>query len=144
MATRRKPMSEINVVPLIDVMLVLLVVSMVTVPLLTQGIPVNLPQDSSDPLEEAEDDPLVVTIREDGRMYLNVGTSNQFDENSNISEEVLRDRASKVLDARPRVPVFVRADAVLQYGEVIDVISMLQEIGATNVGLITEPVEMNQ
>ena len=73
MAIRRKPMSEINVVPYIDVMLVLLVIFMATAPLLTQGVVVDLPQAPSEPMDETDDDPLVVSMRADGALFLNLG-----------------------------------------------------------------------
>ncbi|MDE0093832.1 MAG: protein TolR [Gammaproteobacteria bacterium] len=142
MTSRRKPMSEINLVPLIDVMLVLLIVSMVTVPLLTQGIDVDLPQQSSEPLEDADKNPLVVTIRADERIYLNVGVSDIFDEDSFVTKEELQSNASKVISARPLVPVFLRADQNLPYGRIIEIMNILQDAGAKDVGLITEPPEV--
>lgn len=135
-------MSEINLVPLIDVMLVLLIVSMVTVPLLTQGIDVDLPQQSSEPLEDADKSPLVITIRADERIYLNVGVSDVFDENSFVTKEELQTNARKVINARPLVPVFLRADQNLPYGRIIEIMNLLQEAGAKDVGLITEPLEV--
>jgi len=135
-------MSEINLVPLIDVMLVLLIVSMVTVPLLTQGIDVDLPQQSSEPLEDADKNPLVVTIRADERIYLNVGVSDIFDEDSFITKEELQSNTSKVINARPLVPVFLRADQNLPYGRIIEIMNILQDAGAKDVGLITEPPEV--
>ncbi len=142
MAQRRRPMSQINIVPLIDVMLVLLIVSMVTVPLLNQGIEVNLPQDSSGALENYDEDPLVVTVRADKRIYVNVGVSAEFDEDSFISFDEMQERTSKVLSARPNVPVFVRGDQALDYGYVMQVIHALKEAGADDVGLVTEPEEI--
>ncbi|MXX95360.1 MAG: ExbD/TolR family protein [Gammaproteobacteria bacterium] len=142
MTSRRKPMSEINLVPLIDVMLVLLIVSMVTVPLLTQGIDVDLPQQSSEPIEDADKNPLVVTIRVDERIYLNVGVSDIFDEDSFVTKEELQSNASKVISARPLVPVFLRADQNLPYGRIIEIMNILQDAGAKDVGLITEPPEV--
>ncbi|MCY3627208.1 MAG: ExbD/TolR family protein [Gammaproteobacteria bacterium] len=135
-------MSEINLVPLIDVMLVLLIVSMVTVPLLTQGIDVDLPQQSSEPIEDADKNPLVVTIRVDERIYLNVGVSDIFDEDSFVTKEELQSNASKVISARPLVPVFLRADQNLPYGRIIEIMNILQDAGAKDVGLITEPPEV--
>ena len=142
MAKRRQPMSQINIVPLIDVMLVLLIVSMVTVPLLNQGIEVNLPQDSSGPLEEYDEDPLVVTVRADQRIYVNVGVSADFDEDSFISFEEMQERTGKVLNARPNVPVYLRGDQTLNYGYIMKVMNALKEAGARDVGLVTEPPEM--
>ena len=80
MARRRKPMSEINVVPYIDVMLVLLVIFMATAPLLTQGVVVDLPDAPSEPVEQDEEDPLVVSVREDGAIFVNLGMQNSDDE----------------------------------------------------------------
>ena len=115
---------------------------MVTVPLLNQGIEVNLPQDSSGVLEDYDEDPLVVTVRDDKRIYVNVGVSADFDEDSFISFEEMQERTRKVLSARPNVPVFVRGDEALDYGYVMQVIHALKEAGADDVGLVTEPEEM--
>ena len=142
MANRRRPMSQINVVPLIDVMLVLLVISMVAVPMLIQGIDVDLPQKPSETLEGGDDNPLVVTVDENGRIYLNIGVSDIYDEDEFVTLETLKERASKVLGARPDIPVFVRADKKLAYGEVVEVMQALQESGALSVGLTTEPPEV--
>ncbi|MCY4142426.1 MAG: protein TolR [Gammaproteobacteria bacterium] len=142
MANRRRPMSQINVVPLIDVMLVLLVISMVAVPMLIQGIDVDLPQKPSETLEGGDDNPLVVTVDENGRIYLNIGVSDIYDEDEFVTLETLKERASKVLGARPDIPVFVRADKRLAYGEVVEVMQALQESGALSVGLTTEPPEV--
>lgn len=142
MADRRRPMSQINVVPLIDVMLVLLVISMVAVPMLTQGIDVDLPQNSSELLEGGDDNPLVVTLSENGRIYINIGVSDIYDEDEFVSLEELKVRTTKVLNARPQIPVFVRADERLEYGQVVEVMQALQDSGASDVGLITEPPEV--
>lgn len=142
MASRRRPMSQINVVPLIDVMLVLLVISMVAVPMLTQGIDVDLPQNSSELLEGGDDNPLVVTLSENGRIYVNIGVTDIYDEDEFISLEELKERTSNVLDARPLVPVFVRADERLAYKQIVEVMQVLQDSGASSVGLITEPPEV--
>jgi biopolymer transport protein TolR len=135
-------MSQINVVPLIDVMLVLLVISMVAVPMLTQGIDVDLPQNSSELLEGGDDNPLVVTLSENGRIYVNIGVSDIYDEEEFISLEELKERTTKVLNARPQIPVFVRADEQLEYGQIVEVMQALQDSGASSVGLITEPPEV--
>ena len=142
MATRRRLMSEINVVPYIDVMLVLLVIFMITAPLLSQGIKVDLPKNPSNLLEEAQDDPLVVSIREDGVIFLNVGSLDPNEEGSAVSSDELLDQAKKVLTVRPSVPVFIRGDQSLSYGTVVDIMSVLQNAGAASVGLITEPPEI--
>ena len=136
-ATRRKPMSEINVVPYIDVMLVLLVIFMAAAPMLAQGIQLDLPKEPSEPLERSEQDPLIVSIQRDGSMYLNVGSDE--DEPVSISQTELQDRAMRVLRARPDVPIFVRGDAELPYGTIVNVMTILQQAGAESVGLLTDP-----
>jgi biopolymer transport protein TolR len=142
MAKRRKPMSEINVVPYIDVMLVLLVIFMATAPLLTQGVIVDLPKAPSEPITERQDDPLVVSIREDGAMFVNLGIQNADDESTRVTIYSLEDQAGKILRARPEVPVYVKADHKLDYGAVVRVMTVLQRVGAASVGLITDPPEL--
>ena len=142
MAKRRRPMSEINVVPYIDVTLVLLVIFMATAPLLTQGVIVDLPKAPSEPIGEQADDPLVVSIREDGAMFVNLGIQNAEDEGTRVTIYSLEDQAGKILRARPEVPVYVKADHRLDYGVVVGVMTVLQRAGAESVGLITEPPEI--
>ena len=144
MATRRKPMSEINVVPYIDVMLVLLVIFMATAPLLTQGVKVDLPNAPSEPIEEAEADPLVVSMRADGAIFLNLGMSDAEDEGTRVTVYSLEDQAGKVLRSRPDVPVYVKADHSLDYGRVVGVMTVLQKAGAQSVGLITDPPDLGE
>ncbi|MBM4205563.1 MAG: protein TolR [Gammaproteobacteria bacterium] len=142
MARKRKPMSEINVVPYIDVMLVLLVIFMATAPLLTQGVKVDLPNAPSEPVTETEDDPLVVSMRPDGAIFVNLGLQNADDEGTRVTVYSLEDQAGKILRERPEVPVFVKADEKLDYGDVVRVMTVLQKAGAESVGLITDPPEM--
>ena len=139
---RRKPMSEINVVPYIDVMLVLLVIFMVTAPILTQGVVVNLPKAPSQPISENKEDPLVVTMRGDGALFLNLGIRKAQDQGTRVTIFSLGEQAAKIIGARPDVPVYVRADSKLPYGEVIKVMTALQTAGARSVGLITEPPDL--
>ena len=139
MATRRKPMSEINVVPYIDVMLVLLVIFMATAPLLTQGVVVELPEAPSEPIEDTQDDPLVVSMRADGALFLNLGLQDADDEGTRVTVYSLEEQAGKILRARTDVPVFIKADHTLDYGEVVRVMTVLQKAGAESVGLITDP-----
>ena len=140
MATRRKPMSEINVVPYIDVMLVLLVIFMVTAPLTTQGVEVDLPTADSEPLSN-EEDPLVVTVNAQGEIYVNTGMPRPGVLGTRATIFSLADQAEKILEVRPDLPVYVRGDAAVSYGEVVRVMSVLQRAGAASVGLITDPVE---
>ena len=142
MAKRRKPMSEINVVPYIDVMLVLLVIFMATAPLLTQGVIVELPKAPSEPIADQAEDPLVVSIRADGAIFVNLGIQNADDEGTRVTIYSLEDQAGKILRARPDVPVFVKADHKLDYGTVVSVMTVLQRSGALSVGLITDPPEL--
>ena len=134
-ATRRKLMSEINVVPYIDVMLVLLVIFMVTAPLMTQGIKVDLPEAMSGPLEVDDDEPmLVVSIKANGSYYMNVG-----EEEEAVPLKEVQTRAEKIILARPDIKVLVEGDKNLPYGVIVDLMNTLQVAGARSVGLITEP-----
>ena len=143
MATRqRKPISEINVVPYIDVMLVLLVIFMATAPLLTQGVLVELPKAPSEPITDTEDDPLVVSVRADGAIFVNLGIQNADDEGTRVTLYSLEDQVAKIMRARPDVPVYVKADHKLDYGRVVGVMTVLQKAGAESVGLITEPPDL--
>jgi len=135
-------MSEINVVPYIDVMLVLLVIFMVTAPILTQGVVVDLPQAPSEPVPENQNDPLVISMRADGALFLNLGIRRSDDEGTRVTLLALEEQAGKILRERKDAPVFVRADQGLNYGKVVEVMTALQRAGAESVGLITEPPDM--
>ena len=132
-ASRRKPMSEINVVPYIDVMLVLLVIFMVTAPLMTQGIKVDLPEAMSGPLEVDDEPMLIVSIKANGSYYMNVG-----EEEASVPLKEVQTRAAKIMSARPDIKVLVEADKSLPYGVIVDLMNTLQLAGASSVGLITE------
>ena len=136
MATKkRKPMAEINVVPYIDVMLVLLVIFMVTAPLLMQGVKVELPQANSVPLDNKEDEPVIVSIKRDGTFYLNLGKEQDVAK----PLEQVTDTVAKVLRQKPDTPVLVWGDTKVEYGLVVNVMSELQKAGAPSVGLVTDP-----
>jgi biopolymer transport protein TolR len=130
----RKPMSEINVVPYIDVMLVLLVIFMVTAPLLTQGVQVDLPKAASKPIDQAKDEPLIVSVKADGSFYLNLG------ENSGAAVELadIRTKVAAVIRRNPATPVLVWGDVKVPYGAVVTLMSELQSAGAPSVGLVTD------
>lgn len=130
-------MSEINVVPYIDVMLVLLVIFMITAPLLNQGVEVELPQADAEPLDSEQQDPLVLSIDAAGRYFLNIGG----DPEQEIDAETLKMRAAAVIRQRPKVAVMVRGDAGVDYGSVVAAMALLQQAGASSVGLLTEPAE---
>lgn len=132
--TRRKPMSDINVVPYIDVMLVLLVIFMITAPLLTQGVSVELPQAESEAMTNDNNEPLVVTVTKEGNYYLNVGDK----VDKPIDNQLLVTKVAAVLRLRPKTPVYVRGDTHVEYGKVVVAMALLQKAGAPTVGLITE------
>ena len=142
-ARKRKPMSEINVVPYIDVMLVLLVIFMATAPMLTQGVQVDLPNAPSEAIADTETDPLVISVRADGAIFVNLGMQNADDDNTRVSIYSLGDQAGKIIRARPEVSVYVKADQTLEYGEVVRVMTVLQQAGAQSVGLITDPPDLS-
>ena len=131
---RRQPMSEINVVPYIDVMLVLLVIFMITAPLLTQGVKVELPQADAEPLDIESQEPLVVTVDAAGDYYVNYG-ENQA---APVEPRVLAARVGALLRHRPGLAVVVRGDENVPYGDVVILMTILQRAGAPSVGLMTE------
>lgn len=133
---RRRPMSDINVVPYIDVMLVLLVIFMVTAPLMTQGIRVVLPQADSEAI--AIEDPnqmLVISINDQGEYFMDMGG----DDEAVVELELVAARVSKITSANPGLKVLVEGDATIAYGRVIDLMDRLQKVGVQDVGLITQP-----
>ncbi|MCU7881198.1 MAG: protein TolR [Candidatus Thiodiazotropha sp. (ex Lucinoma aequizonata)] len=134
---RRRPMSEINVVPYIDVMLVLLVIFMITAPLLTQGVKVDLPKADAEPLSKEMDEPLVVTVNRDGDMFIDIGQ----DKDQPIEPDALVSRVQAVLKYKPKTPIMVRGDTGVTYGRIVEAMVLLQAGGAPSVGLITEPPE---
>ncbi|MBJ7538190.1 protein TolR [Marinomonas transparens] len=133
---KRRPMSDINVVPYIDVMLVLLVIFMITAPLLTQGVDVELPSANAAPIEDTETDVMIASIDSKGSYYLDIGG-----EQVDISLDLLQDRVRKVLAQNPKISVLVRGDKNVPYGDVIGLMVALQGAGVPNVGLVTEPGE---
>jgi biopolymer transport protein TolR len=130
----RRLMGEINVVPYIDVMLVLLIIFMITAPLLTQGVKVELPKAGAEPLEAGRLQPLVLSVDRAGRLYLNVGANPQ----AALDDETVAARASAALRRNPQVQVLVKADAAVAYGRVVQAMVILQHAGAVKVGFITD------
>lgn len=134
-SNRRKPMSEINVVPYIDVMLVLLVIFMVTAPMLTQGVKVELPETTSDPIQAQKDvESIIVSVDSTGAYYLEVG--DQGSDPMTLPE--VRGQVAKILSERSNRQVLVRGDQHVEYGRVVRLMAELQSAGASSVGLITE------
>jgi biopolymer transport protein TolR len=136
--TRRRLMGEINVVPYIDVMLVLLIIFMITAPLLAQGIKVDLPKAPAEPLTGAQlrdKQPLILSITPAGEFYLNIGD----DKDKPVAPETLVARATAVLRRTPDTPVLVWADEKVSYGQVVTGMVLLQQAGAQKVGFVTEP-----
>ena len=139
MARRNKKnrlVAEINVVPYIDVVLVLLIVFMITAPLLTQGVKVDLPQASSSPVDKNEE-PLIVSIKRDGSLYINLGK----DDKNAVSIDVIQKQVISVLHAKPETPILVWGDRNVDYGKVVTLMTQLQAAGADSVGLVTEPLQ---
>ncbi len=135
---KRKLMGEINVVPYIDVMLVLLVIFMVTAPLLTQGIEVDLPKASSEPIESVPNhQPLVLSVDAEGNLYINVGE----DEDQPTSGKQVVARVGAVLRNKPDTPILVKADRAVPYGNVVGAMVLLQQGGALNIGFVTDPLD---
>ena len=134
----RRLMGEMNVVPYIDVMLVLLIIFMITAPLLTQGVQVELPDADAKPIDPQllkDREPLVLSVDRDGRYYLNIGG----DEDSPVNEAEVARRASAVLGREPDTPVLVKADERVPYGSVVRGMVLLQQAGATKIGFLTDP-----
>ena len=130
---KRKPMSEINVVPYIDVMLVLLIIFMVTAPMLMQGVKVDLPEASADPVENQDSEPLIVSVNAGGQLFLNLGNEEQV-----LALATIKDRVAKVMKRNPEKPVLIWGDEAVPYGQVVTVMVALQQAGAPSVGLVTE------
>ena len=131
----RKLMGEINVVPYIDVMLVLLIIFMITAPLLTQGVKVNLPQAAAKPLPSAQNNPLVLSVTRDGALYLSVNGTTV----GPASAHRIGTRVSAALAADPTRPVMIKADTAVSYGVIVRAMVILQDAGARKVGFITQP-----
>ena len=131
---RRRMLAEINVVPYIDVMLVLLVIFMVTAPMLMQGVEVDLPDADAAPVKDQDAEPLIVSINDRGELFLNLGAN----EKQALELETIRQRVAAVLRRTPEKPVLVWGDQRVAYGDVVVVMAALQEAGAPTVGLVTE------
>ena len=136
--TRKRPMAEINVVPYIDVMLVLLVIFMITTPLLSQGVKVNLPQASAQPLSSKQNEPIIVSVDAKGNYYLNIARNPA----QPLSPIGLKNQVAAALTIAQQTgkeqQVLVKGDKDVDYGKVVDAMALLQQAGAPTVGLMTE------
>ena len=133
----RRPIAEINVVPYIDVMLVLLIIFMVTAPLLKQGVDVDLPTAPANPLDVNSPEPIVISVDEQGGMYLNIAP----DADAQIDADSLIRRVKAALAKEPKRPVMVRGDANGPYQNVVSTLVLLQQAEVGSVGLVTDPEE---
>jgi biopolymer transport protein TolR len=132
-AQRYRPMADINVTPMVDVMLVLLVVFMVTAPLLTVGVPVDLPQTNAQQLNEPKE-PLVITINAEGKIYL---------QNAEIASDQLVPRLQAITNNNPNANIYVRGDRSVSYGQVLEVMGLISAAGFTKVSLVAEQPKGN-
>jgi biopolymer transport protein TolR len=136
---KRKPMGEINVVPFIDVMLVLLVVFMVTAPLLNQGIEVELPEANNEPLAIDENlETLVVSLTAEGDYFISVGATGE--DRQPVTLETLGQQVSIITNANPTIQVLVEGDTEAGWGAMVNLITTLQVAGVANPNFITQPL----
>ena len=126
---RTQPMAEINVTPFVDVMLVLLIIFMVAAPLLTVGVPVDLPKTAAGALPTDQDEPLTITIAADGTVQI---------QTTDVAREALVARLRAIAEARESDRVFLRADGAVSYAEVMEIMGALNAGGFSNIGLVTD------
>ncbi len=131
---KRRPMSDINVVPYIDVMLVLLIIFMITAPIVQQGVEIDLPQAAAKPMSPDQDEPVIVSVDRKGDFYLDIGDN----PDKPIDAQLMVNRVAAVRQLKPEIPVLVRGDRDVDYGSVIDAMVLLQRAGVEKVGLMTE------
>jgi biopolymer transport protein TolR len=127
-------MSDINVTPFVDVMLVLLIIFMVTAPMMIEGVNVSLPEATSEPLP-AEQDQLIITIDKDNQVYIN---------DYQVTLDFLREKLIKILDGRIGQEVYLKADKNISYGMVVRVMSEIKGAGIEKLGMVTEPIKLNK
>lgn len=123
-------MSEINVTPLVDVMLVLLIIFMVTAPLLKEGVSVDLPEAKAKPIEKIKEEDIVITVDKEGRIYIG---------KTEVEMETLEPKLKLILRQRAKKEVYLQADRTVSYGSVVKVLATLEEAGAERIGMVTEP-----
>jgi biopolymer transport protein TolR len=135
---RRRPVAEINVVPYIDVMLVLLIIFMVTAPMVSQGVKVDLPQGTAEPLPQDSKPPVVVSIDADGDYFVNLGNG---DNSEPMDLERITTEVGSIITIEPERPVVVKGDRSIPYEKVIQLMISLQSAGVPSVGLMTDSSE---
>jgi biopolymer transport protein TolR len=124
-------MSDINVTPFVDVMLVLLIIFMATAPMMIQGVNVSLPEAVSKPIV-SEKDHLLITLDKSGKLYIN---------NYKIAPGLLQNKLRKILEGHPDQEVYLRADKDVSYGAVVNIMSEIKDAGVEKLGMVTEPAE---
>ena len=134
MSKKRRAVSEINVVPYIDVMLVLLIIFMITAPIVQQGVEVELPKLSANSLPPEQQEPVILTVSKTGEYYLNVGD----DLKKPVSDDIVAERVALILKLKPQTPILVRGDKQADYGAVTTAMVLLQSAGVEKVGLMTD------
>ncbi len=127
--SKAKPMSEINVTPFVDVMLVLLIIFMVAAPLLTVGVPVELPKTAANALPTEEEEPLTITVEASGQLSI---------QNTEVGSSELIGRLRAIAAERTSDKVFLRADGAVSYAQVVQVMGALNNAGFSNIGLVTD------
>jgi len=133
---RKKPMAEINVVPYIDVTLVLLIIFMITAPLIQSGVEVDLPQADSNPIEQDDKpSPIIISINKTGQYFIDLGLG---EEESAVSPQEILLLTAAVRKNKPETAVYIRGDKQVEYGQVVTVMAALKNAGIENVGLMTE------
>lgn len=131
LGNERRLMSDINVTPFVDVMLVLLIIFMVTAPMMMQGVDVNLPQTTTSNIK-TEEDPLIITVNKKGEIFL---------ENTRVSLEDLEKKVKSIFKYRREKEILLRADREIPYGLVIKVMASVKRAGINKLGMVTEPIE---
>ena len=132
----RKLMAEINVVPYIDVMLVLLIIFMVTAPLLNLGVDIHLPQSTATAVQ-TDKEPIVISVDQGGKLYLTLGAAQR----ESLDADTLVKKVSAFVRQNPQVPVLIAGDLRATYGEVYEILPALQHAGVAKVGLMSQPIQ---
>ena len=143
-ARRQQPIAEINVVPYIDVMLVLLVIFMITAPILSQGITVELPKVASEQVPSADRDPIIVSVNQQGQLFLNVSEQPQNPIEANALQIRVAAELALAKKNQQKVNVLVKGDAGVLYGQVVAAMGLLKQAGAEQVGLMTDDTKGEQ